>query len=91
MTDYSQDPDFQYLAVDRKKLMKEQLPFDGKKACWIPDDKEGFARAEIVSSKGEEITVKLLATQQVNHSKSFSFPHHEISIFNPLKFMKSLI
>ena len=69
-TDWSQDPDFQYLAVDRKKLMKEQTQaFDGKKACWVPDEKEGFARAEIQSSKGEEVTVKLLESNEVSIRK----------------------
>ena len=64
--DYASDPDFKYLAVDRKKLMREQTaPYDGKKACWVPDEKEGFIRAEIVSSKGDEITVKLLKSSQV--------------------------
>lgn len=54
-----EDPDFEYLAVNRAKLMKEQTQtFDGKKACWIPDPKEGFLKAEIQSTKGEEVTVK---------------------------------
>ena len=65
-TDYTKDPDFQYLAVDRKKLLEKQTqPYDGKKACWVPDEKEGFARAEIVSSKGEEVTVKTIETNEV--------------------------
>ena len=69
-TDYSKDPDFQYLAVDRKKLLAEQKePYDGKKACWVPDEKEGFARADIVSTKGEEVTVKVLSSQEVRISK----------------------
>ena len=52
------DPDFQYLAIDRKKMLKEQTqPFDGKKNCWVPDKKLGFARAEIQSTKGDEVTV----------------------------------
>ena len=60
------DPDFQYLVVDRKKLMKEQTQaFDGKKACWIPDANDGFLQAEIESSKGEEITVKILKNSEV--------------------------
>jgi hypothetical protein len=60
------DPDFQYLAVDRKKLAREQTqPFDGKKMCWVPDEKEGFVGAEIQSSKGEEITVKTIEKQEV--------------------------
>jgi hypothetical protein len=37
------DPDFQYLAVDRVKLLKEQTKeFDGKKMCWIPDLENTF-------------------------------------------------
>jgi len=52
------DPDFQYLAPDRKKLIEEQSqPFDGKKNCWIPDHKEGYLKAEIISTKGDDITV----------------------------------
>jgi len=39
--------------------------FDGKKACWVPDDKEGFTLAEIQSSKGEEITVKVTRNLEV--------------------------
>ena len=69
-TDWSADPDFQYLAVDRKKLMKEQTQsFDGKKACWVPDAKEGFARAEIQSTKGEEVTVKIEKNNDVSIEK----------------------
>jgi len=52
------DPDFQYLAVDRKKLLEEQTqPFDGKKNCWIVDHKEGYLKAEIISTKGDDVTV----------------------------------
>ena len=54
-----QDPDFQFLAVDRKKMLKEQTQtFDGKKACWVPDEKDGFIGGEIISTKGDEVTVK---------------------------------
>lgn len=52
------DPDFKYLGVDRKALLAEQKPFDGKKNCWCPDQKEGFLRAEIESTKGDMVTVR---------------------------------
>ena len=66
------DPDYQYLMVDRKKLMAEQTKeFDGKKMCWIPDDKEGFVKAEIQSTKGDDITVKCIDSMQVQ-----SFIHY---------------
>lgn len=52
------DPDFQYLAVDRKKMLEEQnQPFDGKRNCWIIDKKEGYMKAEIISTKGDDVTV----------------------------------
>jgi len=52
------DPDYQYLAPNKKKLTEEQMmPFDGKKNCWIPDQKEGYIKAEIVSTKGDDVTV----------------------------------
>jgi hypothetical protein len=84
-SDWSQDPDFKYLAVDRMKLMKEQTQaFDGKKACWVPDEKEGFARADIVSSKGDEITVKIVSSSQVlktvNHAIILEFSAFAIFI-----------
>lgn len=61
------DEHMKYLAVDRKALLKEQGAFDGKKMCWIPDTKEGFLKAEIQSTKGEEITVKTIDGQEVRN------------------------
>ncbi|CAG2228981.1 MYH6_7 [Mytilus edulis] len=59
------DPDYPYLMVDRKKLLAQQTKeFDGKKMCWIPDDKEGFVKAEIQSTKGDDITVKCIDSNQ---------------------------
>jgi len=74
------DPDFQYLAPNKKKLAEEQRqPFDSKKNCWIPDHKEGYVKAEIMSTKGEEVqvltekmaetTVKKDTIQQMNPPK----------------------
>lgn len=48
-----------YLLIPQAEKIKAQAqPFDGKKSCWIPEHKEGFIAAEIVSTKGEEVTVK---------------------------------
>ena len=52
------DPDFRYLGVDRKKALAEAPPYDGKKNCWVPDEKEGYLSAEIESTKGDMVTVK---------------------------------
>jgi myosin heavy chain 6/7 len=52
------DSDFQYLFPD-KKLMLDELakPYDAKTSCWIPDHKEGFIRATITATKGDDVTV----------------------------------
>ena len=54
---YADDADFQYLAIDRKKLMEEAPPFDAKTSCWIVDQKEGYIRANIKATKGDDVTV----------------------------------
>jgi hypothetical protein len=41
-----------------EKIKLQAQPFDGKKACWVPDPKESYVAGEIVSTKGEEVTVK---------------------------------
>lgn len=52
------DADFQYLARDVKKMLEEQnKPFDAKTSCWVPDHKEGYLKANISATKGEEVTV----------------------------------
>ncbi|VDN45032.1 unnamed protein product [Dibothriocephalus latus] len=55
------DPDFKYLGVDRKTLMKEMeaQSFDSKKVAWVDDEKEGFVMADIIESSGDSVTVKL--------------------------------
>ena len=56
---------FQWLAVDRLKLLQEAQPFDGKKNCWIPDEKNGYVPAEIISTTGEKVTVQNMNNMQV--------------------------
>jgi len=77
------DPDFQYLAVNRKKILEEQTqPFDGKKACWIIDAKEGFLKAEIISTKGDDVTVLTENNEEKTVKKD------TIEQMNPPKFEK---
>jgi len=63
---FAGDEDFQYLALDRKKLLEEAPPFDAKTSCWIVDQKEGYIKANIKSTKGEEVTVITEASLEVS-------------------------
>lgn len=65
------DEDFKYLAVDRKKMIKEAAPFDAKKDCFVPDPKEGFAHAEIQSAAGDDVTVKIKHDNSVSSDDLF--------------------
>nr|VZI50304.1 unnamed protein product [Spirometra erinaceieuropaei] len=55
------DPDFVYLGVDRKALLKEVEvgSFDSKKVAWVEDEKEGFVLADIEETSGDNVTVRL--------------------------------
>lgn len=56
--EYEKDPGWQYLRLDREKLMAEQSkPFNGKTACWMPDKEEGYLMSEIKSTKGDIVTI----------------------------------
>ncbi|VDK34666.1 unnamed protein product, partial [Dibothriocephalus latus] len=75
------DPDFVYLGVDRKALLKEfeAGSFDSKKVAWVEDEKEGFVMADVEETSGDNVTVRLKdgttktikkdAIQQVNPPK----------------------
>ncbi len=41
-----------------EKIKLQAQAFDGKKAVWVPDPKESYVAGEIVSTKGEEVTIK---------------------------------
>ena len=48
-----------YLVVSKEERIKySAMPFDAKKACWVPDHKEGFLAGEIESTNGDQVTVK---------------------------------
>jgi myosin heavy chain 6/7 len=55
------DPDpTEYLFVSLEQKRKDQTkPYDGKKACWVPDEKEGFLLGELKGTKGDLCTVGL--------------------------------
>jgi len=76
------DPDFEYLAIDKKKLLAEAEPYDGKKSCFIPDAKEGYVKGEIQSTKGDEVTVLANGKAEVTVKKD------AVQQMNPPKFEK---
>ncbi|PAA89248.1 hypothetical protein BOX15_Mlig007848g1 [Macrostomum lignano] len=76
------DPDFKYLGVDRKALLKEigNATFDSKKVCWCPDEKEGYVKADVISREGGKVTVK------TEKGEEKTLKEDDIQQMNPPKF-----
>ena len=57
--DEEEDPTpYLYISLEQKRI-DQSKPYDGKKACWVPDEKEGFVLGEIRGTKGDIVTVGL--------------------------------
>ncbi|KAG5864662.1 hypothetical protein JTB14_025101 [Gonioctena quinquepunctata] len=53
------DPDptpYLFVSLEQKRI-DQTKPYDAKKTCWVPDDKDGFVLGEIRGTKGDLVTV----------------------------------
>lgn len=65
-----------YLILPPEEKIKLQAqPFDGKKAVWVPDPKESYTAGEIVSTKGDDVTLKTAKGEVSCRSSSFNHEH----------------
>lgn len=68
------DPDptpYLFVSLEQKRI-DQTKPYDAKKACWVPDEAEGFLQGEIRGTKGDLVTVALPngeVSQQIRHFK----------------------
>jgi len=56
-----EDPDptpYLFVSLEQKRI-DQTKPYDAKKACWVPDEAEGFVQGEIKGTKGDLVTVGL--------------------------------
>ncbi|XP_026760994.2 myosin heavy chain, muscle [Galleria mellonella] len=78
------DPDptpYLFVSLEQKRI-DQSKPYDGKKACWVPDEKEGFVQGEIKATKGDLVTVNLPGGEEKTLKKEL------LSQVNPPKFEK---
>lgn len=45
-----------FVSLEQKRI-DQSKPYDSKKACWVPDEKEGYVLGEIKATKGEIVSV----------------------------------
>ncbi|KAG8222882.1 hypothetical protein J437_LFUL003527 [Ladona fulva] len=79
-----EDPDptpYLFVSLEQKRI-DQTKPYDAKKACWVPDEKEGYLLGEIKSTKGDIVTVSLPGGEERNVKKDL------VGQVNPPKFEK---
>jgi myosin heavy chain 6/7 len=63
------DPDpseWLFISLEQKRI-DQSKPYDAKKACWVPDEKQGYVLGEIKSTKGDLVSVGIPGGE-VNYS-----------------------
>ncbi|CAH1100618.1 unnamed protein product [Psylliodes chrysocephalus] len=78
------DPDpapYLFVSLEQKRI-DQTKPYDAKKACWVPDDKEGFLLGEIKGTKGDLVSVGLPGGEEK------SFKKENVHQVNPPKYEK---
>nr|XP_027229006.1 myosin heavy chain, muscle-like [Penaeus vannamei] len=68
------DPDpTEFLFISAEQRMLDQTkPYDPKKSCWVPDDKEGFLEGLIQGAKGDKLVSVQLKSGEVKDYKTES-------------------
>jgi len=47
-----------FVSLEQRRI-DQSKPYDSKKSCWIPDEKEGYLLGEIKATKGDIVSVGL--------------------------------
>uniref|UniRef100_A0A1B0CWW7 Myosin class i heavy chain n=1 Tax=Lutzomyia longipalpis TaxID=7200 RepID=A0A1B0CWW7_LUTLO len=74
-----EDPDptpYLFVSLEQKRI-DQTKPYDSKKNCWVPDEKDGYLLGEIKATKGDLVTVSLPGGEK-----------EQLSQVNPPKFEK---
>ncbi|XP_060521399.1 myosin heavy chain, muscle isoform X19 [Cylas formicarius] len=71
-----------FVSLEQKRI-DQTKPYDAKKSCWVPDDKEGFVLGEIRGTKGDLVTVLVPGGEEKNFKKDL------VTQVNPPKYEKA--
>ena len=78
------DPDpseFLYVSLEQKRI-DQTKPYDAKKSCWVPDEKESYVLGEIQGTKGDLISVTIPGGETKHFKKD------QVTQVNPPKYEK---
>ncbi|XP_025158055.1 myosin heavy chain, muscle isoform X20 [Harpegnathos saltator] len=79
-----EDPDptpYLFVSLEQKRI-DQTKPYDAKKACWVPDEKDGYLLGEIKATKGDIVSVGLPGGETKDFKKD------QLQQVNPPKYEK---
>ncbi|KAK0159007.1 hypothetical protein PV328_009939 [Microctonus aethiopoides] len=79
------DPDptpYLFVSLEQKRI-DQSKPYDAKKACWVPCEKEGYVLGEIKATKGDIVSVVLPGGETKDFKKD------QLQQVNPPKYEKA--
>jgi len=56
-----------FVSLEQRRI-DQSKPYDSKKSCWIPDEKEGYLLGEIKATKGDIVSVGLQGGEVITSS-----------------------
>ncbi|KAL9923618.1 myosin heavy chain isoform 11-T13 [Glossina fuscipes fuscipes] len=71
-----------FVSLEQRRI-DQSKPYDPKKNCWVPDEKEGFLLGEIKATKGDLVTVNLPGGESKDFKKDL------LTQVNPPKYEKA--
>ncbi|KAM0725168.1 Myosin heavy chain, muscle [Formica fusca] len=80
-----EDPDptpYLFVSLEQKRI-DQTKPYDAKKACWVPDEKDGYLLGEIKATKGDVVSVSLPG------GETRDFKKDQLQQVNPPKYEKA--
>ncbi|XP_068992445.1 myosin heavy chain, muscle isoform X4 [Neodiprion pinetum] len=80
-----EDPDptpYLFVSLEQKRI-DQTKPYDAKKACWVPCEKEGYVLGEIKATKGDVVSVSLPGGETKDFKKD------QLQQVNPPKYEKA--
>ncbi|XP_023159153.1 myosin heavy chain, muscle isoform X36 [Ceratitis capitata] len=71
-----------FVSLEQRRI-DQSKPYDSKKNCWVPDEKEGYLLGEIKATKGDIVSVGLPG------GESKDFKKDQLQQVNPPKYEKA--
>ncbi|XP_039950827.1 myosin heavy chain, muscle isoform X9 [Bactrocera tryoni] len=71
-----------FVSLEQRRI-DQSKPYDSKKNCWVPDEKEGYLLGEIKATKGDIVSVSLPG------GESKDFKKDQLQQVNPPKYEKA--